>query len=47
MDPLLFRADVEQVPASLTALARSLTAGELRWPLPARPRRVLLTGMGS
>jgi glucosamine--fructose-6-phosphate aminotransferase (isomerizing) len=47
MDAALFRADVELLPATLTDLARAVTAGHVRWPVHLPPRRILLTGMGS
>jgi glucosamine--fructose-6-phosphate aminotransferase (isomerizing) len=47
VDGVLFRADVERLPATLTELARAVTAGEVRWPVPVPLRRILLTGMGS
>ncbi|HEU4674658.1 MAG TPA: SIS domain-containing protein, partial [Motilibacteraceae bacterium] len=51
MDAALFRADLEQVPARLRALADLLDDGTALAPvehlLAVRPRRVLLLGMGS
>lgn len=49
MDPARFLADVEQVPTTLAALADAVDAadGPIAWPVRERPRRLLLTGMGS
>jgi len=47
MDPHRFRADLDRIPDSLTAMAGAVERGELRWPIDAAPSRVLLTGMGS
>ncbi|MGN6242570.1 MAG: SIS domain-containing protein [Motilibacteraceae bacterium] len=51
MDAALFRADLDQVPARLRALADLLDEGAALAPvehlLAARPRRVVLLGMGS
>jgi fructoselysine-6-P-deglycase FrlB-like protein len=46
-DPSAFRADLDAVPQRLAELARALGEGPPRWSLPAPPRRLLLTGMGS
>lgn len=48
MDPLLFREDLEQMPASLTSLHQRVVA-ENPWEaiLAERPRRIVLLGMGS
>lgn len=47
MDADLFLADLEAIPASLTALADALDAGEAAWPVERAPRRLMLVGMGS
>lgn len=47
MDPHAFLTDLEAIPATLAALARTIDAGGVRWPVDEPPRRILLTGMGS
>lgn len=47
MNPELFRADLDHIPDAFEALADSIATGQLKWPVPPRPRRVLLLGMGS
>ncbi len=49
MDPTRFLADVEQVPATLTAMADEVARADrqVHWPPRGRPRRLVLTGMGS
>jgi fructoselysine-6-P-deglycase FrlB-like protein len=47
MDPALFLADLEAKPAALVRLADGFGTGDPVAGVPASPRRVLLTGMGS
>jgi len=47
MEPTLFRADLDEIPSRLDALADVAAAGGLEWPFNTPPRRLLLTGMGS
>jgi fructoselysine-6-P-deglycase FrlB-like protein len=47
MEPSLFRADLDEVPARLDALADVIAGDGLGWPFREPPRRLLLTGMGS
>jgi glutamine---fructose-6-phosphate transaminase (isomerizing) len=47
MDPTGFLDDIEQIPSTLAAFARSIDGGTAAWPIDAPPRRVLFLGMGS
>lgn len=47
MNPALFLADVERRPAVLRQLADAIDGGAFDMAVPSRPRRVVLTGMGS
>jgi fructoselysine-6-P-deglycase FrlB-like protein len=47
MDPTSFLDDIEQIPSTLAAFARSIDGGTAAWPIDAPPRRVLFLGMGS
>jgi glutamine---fructose-6-phosphate transaminase (isomerizing) len=47
MDPALFLTDLEAKPATLVRLADGFGSGDPLASVPAAPRRVLLTGMGS